>query len=234
MKYGLFLKISVILVFVIVIGYLLTKRFIFFKTKSKYINSLEDFVPHTFQDIFTMIYEPAHPEKTIIYLYDREGNISYYGRELNKIRDNSNARIVAFDYTGYGKSRGIPSENQSQTDTAVIVNFVQKNYDTHPENIILFGQGIGCSIALYTAFRFRIPKIIFYNYSAGMRPWISEKLGPMKFLSRFFSDFNPKNYRSSYMGEIYNLIDEKYRNIHTDLNGINVIGWDQIELKTTD
>lgn len=54
--------------------------------------------------------------------------------------------IVLFDYRGYGKSSGSPTEIGVYKDIITIWKFLVKNIKVHPNHITLYGESLGCSI----------------------------------------------------------------------------------------
>ena len=61
--------------------------------------------------------------KVILYCHGNAGNISYYDRKIITLRD-LGFNILIFDYSGYGKSSGIPSEQQFYNDASYMVSML--------------------------------------------------------------------------------------------------------------
>ena len=57
--------------------------------------------------------------------------------------------ILLFDYRGYGKSTGTPSETGLYTDVLAVYNYVRKRNDLNSEKILLFGRSLGGAVALH-------------------------------------------------------------------------------------
>ena len=60
--------------------------------------------------------------------------------------------IFIFDYSGYGLSRGIPSEKQFYRDGQDAINFVESRDDLG-EGIFLFGRSLGGAVVIDLAVR---------------------------------------------------------------------------------
>lgn len=53
--------------------------------------------------------------------------------------------VILFDYRGYGYSTGEPSEQGLKDDILAIWNHITKTLKYEPDNIILYGESLGCS-----------------------------------------------------------------------------------------
>ena len=75
----------------------------------------------------------------------------------------NNISILIFDYPGFGKSEGIPNEENCILCSLQFYNFLihQKKYP--PENIILYGESIGGCIASSLSQQIISPKLILQS-----------------------------------------------------------------------
>lgn len=91
----------------------------------------------------------SNTSRYIIIFHGNGGNISMR-YELIKFLYNF-ASIVIFDYRSYGRSTGqfysLSSDNLN-IDANTIWNFTLNNLKVNPINISLFGESIGCSVAI--------------------------------------------------------------------------------------
>jgi uncharacterized protein len=81
--------------------------------------------------------------------------------------------IFFFDYRGYGKSTGHPSDKGLKNDIFSVWNFLVYNLYLNPSNITLYGISLGCSLVLWLGKKLiklkrRVPHYIiiqsgFYN-----------------------------------------------------------------------
>ena len=68
------------------------------------------------------------------------GEVAPFAR---KLAQQLNCRVVAYDYSGYGASRGDASVADTHADIAAVVEHVMKTYDITRREIIMLGQSIG-------------------------------------------------------------------------------------------
>lgn len=54
-----------------------------------------------------------------------------------------NFNVFMFDYRGFGKSKGTPSQAGLLDDTLSAINVVRHRSDVNPQRLVLFGQSIG-------------------------------------------------------------------------------------------
>lgn len=80
-----------------------------------------------------------------------------------------NINIVLFDYRGYGKSTGSPSENGLYTDALAVYDYVRKRQDINQEKIFLFGRSLGGAVALHLGKNiFFLFFTLIYRYSSSI------------------------------------------------------------------
>lgn len=91
----------------------------------------------------------AYRDKNIIIIYPGNiENMSYYD-DLIDYGLTLKLNVVAFDYRGYGLSKGEVSKKNILDDGLLVYRYIRKLY---PEKkIILWGDSLGCSVASYTA-----------------------------------------------------------------------------------
>lgn len=98
---------------------------------------------------------------TVLFLHGADGNMSDAlprAYTLHRIRLN----VLLFDYRGYGHSVGRhPTQATMQQDAAAALDFLINRQGVKPAQIILYGQGIGASLAVNLAAQHHdIPAII--------------------------------------------------------------------------
>lgn len=118
-------------------------------------------------------------EKTLFYLHGNAGNISFRKGMLSKLSDNLDCNIVIIDYLCNGKS--LSSKTLIQTGIDII-----KKLDLKADNTILFGESIGCAIALEIAKRLKFTNVICMVGFSSMRDMIMHLFGKIGFFLGLF------------------------------------------------
>ena len=99
----------------------------------------------------TGLYTPArygHP--TFLIFHGNKHNIYTFQNYLHTYLQDGYGMLV-FDYRGYGKSGGEPSETNMYEDAQAALNFLMEQKLVSPQEIILWGFSLGSSPALYLA-----------------------------------------------------------------------------------
>lgn len=81
--------------------------------------------------------------KTLLYFHGNAGNASFRERPLKILRPYFNILII--EYSGYGRSKGEPSEEQLYKDGQNAYDFLRKT--ENPENIVIYGVSLGGGVA---------------------------------------------------------------------------------------
>ncbi|MFP3940074.1 MAG: alpha/beta hydrolase [Acidobacteriota bacterium] len=94
----------------------------------------------------------VHPKAgaTILYCHGSSGSIAHrigVFRQLAKLRVN----VFAFDYRGYGRSAGVPSEGGLYADVRAAYDHLTGAMARDPREIVLFGHSLGGAVAIDAA-----------------------------------------------------------------------------------
>lgn len=98
-----------------------------------------------------------HPDarSTLIWFHGNAGNISHRVENIKLLHDLVKVNIFIFDYRGYGRSEGRPSEEGTYLDGEAAIELIRKKIGADAEKkIVLFGRSLGAAIAAEMATRF--------------------------------------------------------------------------------
>lgn len=90
---------------------------------------------------------PAHQARgVLLFMHGNAGNITH---RLDSIRlfNRLGLSVFIFDYRGYGRSEGRPSEQGTYRDAEAAWRFLVEDRGVRPDEIVLFGRSLGASIA---------------------------------------------------------------------------------------
>lgn len=82
----------------------------------------------------------------LLFFHGNAGNISHRLDSLKVFNDLGLATLI-FDYRGYGRSRGQPSEHGTYRDAEAVWRYLTEKRQTGPKDIVLFGRSLGGAIA---------------------------------------------------------------------------------------
>lgn len=93
-----------------------------------------------------------HSNPTVLYCHGNAGNIS--GRlETIQLLRSLGLNIFIFDYRGYGRSKGTPSEQGTYRDVKAAWNYLTNDRKIEPDNIIVMGRSLGGAVAAWLGAR---------------------------------------------------------------------------------
>ena len=100
-------------------------------------------------------YVPGYRRETILWCHGNAGNISDRLDLMKLLHDKVGVNIFIFDYRGYGKSQGRPTEEGTYRDAQGALDYLRSRPDINEDAIVLFGQSLGGAIAVDLACRNR-------------------------------------------------------------------------------
>jgi hypothetical protein len=122
-------------------------------------------------------YIPARDDKaTVILCHGNGGNISHFLEHV-KILSSLGLNVLSFDYRGYGKSDGAPSEEGMYLDAEAAWDYLVNEYGKTPQSIIVIGHSLGGAVATELALR-RNPAALIVESSFTSLPALGAKIYP--------------------------------------------------------
>ena len=97
---------------------------------------------------------PGTPEGngiTWLWLHGNGGNISHRVDELAMIHQRLGVNILIFDYQGYGRSEGKPTEQGTYQDARAALGYLATRPDVDAGKVVYFGRSLGSAGALNLA-----------------------------------------------------------------------------------
>ncbi len=91
----------------------------------------------------------AKAKATLLWFHGNAGNITHRLVNIEMLKP-LNLNIFIFDYRGYGKSEGVPDEKGIYSDSQAAYDWLVKDKNILPGEIILFGRSLGgiCAIEM--------------------------------------------------------------------------------------
>ena len=136
----------------------LEKRFVFFPT------SVVEYTPEDvgldYEEVFITTQDglrlhawhvPGTSEYTWLWFHGNGGNIGHRVSELALLHHRLGVNLLMFDYRGYGKSEGTPSEQGTYKDARAALRYLRDRAKTPMERIVYFGHSLGSAVAVELA-----------------------------------------------------------------------------------
>jgi fermentation-respiration switch protein FrsA (DUF1100 family) len=98
-------------------------------------------------------YVPGTSDVTWLWFHGNAGNIADRLDALTALHRNLGVNIFIFDYRGYGKSEGRPSEPGMYLDGEAALAYLRSRPDVDAGKVVLYGRSLGCAAAVEMARR---------------------------------------------------------------------------------
>lgn len=129
-------------------------------------------------------------DPVLLHFHGNAGNISHRLDLVRHLRQ-INLQVFLFDYRGFGKSEGRPSEKGLYRDGLAAYDYLVKEEGVLPGQIVLHGHSIGAAVAVEVALQRSVRCVILESAFTSTRDMA--KTMPLFFL---FSPFLPANYHN--------------------------------------
>ncbi len=133
--------------------------------------------------------ENAPDAPVILFSHGNGGNISHRMEKLRLLRE-AGASVLLYDYRGYGRSTGTPSELGTYGDGEAAYRWLTETKKLPPGRVIQMGESLGCGVAVELALRHKAGGLILdsgFTSTADMGrrifPWL-----PVNLLVRYRYD----------------------------------------------
>lgn len=88
-----------------------------------------------------------NPRGTLLFCHGNAGNMSHR-IEIIEIFHKVNLNVFIFDYRGYGRSQGSPSEKGLYRDAQAAYKYLLGRGDIDKEAVVVYGKSIGANVAV--------------------------------------------------------------------------------------
>jgi fermentation-respiration switch protein FrsA (DUF1100 family) len=126
----------------------------------------------------------------ILFCHGNAGNVSHRLENITPLLE-QRLQVFIFDYRGYGKSSGRPSEKGLYLDGLAAYDYLINEERIPPTNIIPFGRSLGAAVAIEIALGRRVRSIIIESAFTSTKE-IARSIA----LFHLFSFFLPAHYNN--------------------------------------
>lgn len=143
-------------------------------------------ITHDNIDISAWYIPAAGSRGVVLFCHGNAGNISHRLDSIS-IFHHFNLDVLIFDYRGYGRSGGSPSENGTYLDAEAAWDYLVNVRKFNPQNIIVFGRSLGSAVAAELALR-HAPGVLIIESGFTSIPDLGKKYYPwlpVRLLSRY-------------------------------------------------
>ena len=140
-------------------------------------------------------FNKPNADSVVLLSHGNAGNIS--GRlEIAEMLLDLGASVLMYDYRGYGKSEGRPSEKGLYKDIEAVIGFLKEQKSYRENQIILYGRSLGGAVSAYGASKFNVGGLVLDSAFQDLKTMASD-IYPIvpAFLVRY--NFSAINYLKS-------------------------------------
>jgi fermentation-respiration switch protein FrsA (DUF1100 family) len=112
--------------------------------------------------------EHPNPRAVLMYCHGNGDCLGYLGPLMRELRDKYQLTVFAFDYRGYGKSEGSPSEAGIVADGHAAQLWLAERTRRRPADIVLMGRSLGGGVAVDLAAKNGARGLILQNTPTSM------------------------------------------------------------------
>jgi len=98
-------------------------------------------------------YIPASGSQVVLWMHGNAGNIADRLDQAVEMKRALGVSSLMFDYRGYGKSEGSPSEAGLYQDAEAAFTWLTETRGVNPRDIILFGHSLGSAVSVDLALK---------------------------------------------------------------------------------
>ena len=119
-------------------------------------------------------YFPHEESEWIVVLsHGNAGNIS--GRiAIAETLLKSGAAVLMYDYRGYGKSEGRPSESGFYKDIDAVIGYLSDEREYPKQKIVMYGRSIGAAVAAYAAANYDLGGVVLDSAFINLKRMVRE------------------------------------------------------------
>jgi uncharacterized protein len=122
---------------------------------------------------------PPHPREVVLFCHGNAGNVTSCDWALDFYRARLNCAILVFDYRGFGKSEGVPSETGLLQDARAARQWLAQRAGVEESAIVLVGRSLGGGVAVDLAAKDSARGLVLENTFASIREVVDTHVAPL-------------------------------------------------------
>ncbi len=107
--------------------------------------------------------EHPQPNAVVLFCHGNAGNVTCHTRHLREMYRRLGVSVLVFDYRGFGRSEGSPSESGVLMDARAARAWLAERTGVTEEEIVLWGESLGGGVAVELAARDGAQALILLN-----------------------------------------------------------------------
>lgn len=95
-----------------------------------------------------LCFDHPDPRAVALFCHGNAGSVAMWGVVGRQLRDHHQMTVLVFDYRGYGKSQGTPTEDGILRDGRAARKWLADHADVNSSDILLIGRSLGGAVAV--------------------------------------------------------------------------------------
>lgn len=142
------------------------------------------------------------PRAVLLYCHGNGGNVAMWGSELRRLHDRFHLAVLGFDYRGYGRSEGSPSEAGILSDARAARAWLARCANVPENQVVVMGRSLGGAVAVDLAAKDGVRGLILESTLTSM-PEVGHAMAPwLPLRSLMKTQFNSLAKIGSYHGPL--------------------------------
>jgi fermentation-respiration switch protein FrsA (DUF1100 family) len=113
----------------------------------------------------------------VLYCHGNAGNLSHRGGKVTEWQRHLRHNVLIFDYPGYGRSEGTPSEAGCYAAGLAAYSWLTEMQHVAPEQVVIYGGSLGGGVAVELASR-RVHRALILVSAFSSVPEVAQQLYP--------------------------------------------------------
>jgi fermentation-respiration switch protein FrsA (DUF1100 family) len=89
-----------------------------------------------------------NPRAVVLFCHGNGGNVAMWGDELRILHDRLGVTALSFDYRGYGRSEGVPTEEGVLADARAARRWLANRAGIPESEVVVMGRSLGGAVAI--------------------------------------------------------------------------------------
>jgi uncharacterized protein len=130
-----------------------------------------------------------NPKGVLLYCHGNAGNLEYFAKLTRQFHDSLECSVLIFDYPGYGRSEGKPSETGCYTAAEAAYDWLTRVQGIPAKRVVIAGESLGGGVATELASKHPHQALVLIRTFTSTPDVAQQKLALMSAKSIMFNQF---------------------------------------------
>eukprot|EP00747_Dinoflagellata_sp_TGD_P037288 gnl/TRDRNA2_/TRDRNA2_138980_c0_seq1.p1 gnl/TRDRNA2_/TRDRNA2_138980_c0~~gnl/TRDRNA2_/TRDRNA2_138980_c0_seq1.p1 ORF type:complete len:335 (-),score=41.65 gnl/TRDRNA2_/TRDRNA2_138980_c0_seq1:465-1469(-) len=112
-----------------------------------------------------------------LYFHANHEDLGSTRHQAERLRNALGSHVLAVEYSGYGCSAGVPSEESLKCDVDSVMRFVRHELQVPLDRVLVLGSSLGAAVAIYAAAKHPVGGLATFAAFSSVREIVGAHLG---------------------------------------------------------